>query len=88
MQTALPRMRTIKEAVEELKAIDEKTAIREYYIRDLVNRNEIKYIRAGRKILINFDAFLEYLQAPPSTDEGIEDNSHGRKTNKLNFRGI
>ena len=65
-----PRMRTIKETIQELKKIDPKTAVREYYVRELVNNNKIAYLRAGRKILINFDAFLEYLQNPNKTEPG------------------
>ena len=64
----LPRMRTIKELVEEIKQIDPHTAIREYYARDLVNKNKIPYVRAGRKILINLDGFVEYLR-DPETDK-------------------
>lgn len=64
-----PRMRTIKEVVEELKQIDEKTAIREHYVRELVNTHKIPYVKAGRKILVNFDAFIEYLQKPQQIDE-------------------
>lgn len=64
-----PRMRTIKETVEELKRIDEKTAIREHYVRELVNSNKIPYVKAGRKILVNFDAFIEYLQQPQQIDD-------------------
>lgn len=58
----LPRMRTIKEAAEEIKQTDPQTAIREYFIRDLVVNNRIPYVRAGRKILINMDKLYEYLQ--------------------------
>lgn len=57
----IPRMRTVKEAIEELKAIDPQTAVREYFLRDLVAQNAIPVVRAGRKILINFDKLLEYL---------------------------
>lgn len=57
----IPRMRTVKEAIEELKAIDPHTAVREYFLRDLVAQNAIPVVRAGRKILINFDKLLEYL---------------------------
>ena len=63
-----PRMRTIKEVMRELKKIDPNTAVREYYVRELVNTNKIAHLRAGRKILINFDAFLEYLQNPNKTE--------------------
>lgn len=67
-----PRMRTIKETIEELKAIDPDTAIREYFVRDLVNSGAIPCVRAGRKILINFDRFLEYLNGtrPPEASTG------------------
>ncbi len=58
---AVPRMRTIKEAMQELKELDPHTAMREYHIRDLVNNNKIPHVRAGRKILVNFDGLLEYL---------------------------
>lgn len=60
----VPRMRTIKECMEELKQIDPNTAIREYFIRDLVNSNAIPTVHAGRKILINFDGLLQYLNNP------------------------
>lgn len=63
-----PRMRTIKEVMQELKKIDPNTAVREYYVRELVNTNKIAHLRAGRKILVNFDAFLEYLQNPTQID--------------------
>lgn len=60
----IPRMRTIKECMEELRQIDPNTAIREYFIRDLVNSNVIPTVHAGRKILINFDGLLQYLNNP------------------------
>ena len=77
---ALPRMRTIKELVEEIKRMDSSTAITEYYVRDLVTNKKIPCVRAGRKILVNLDMFIEYLQNPvkfeknreiPHTQQGI-----------------
>lgn len=61
---ALPRMRTIKELIEEIKSMDSKSAITEYYIRDLVTNGKIPFVKAGRKILVNLDMFIEYLQNP------------------------
>lgn len=58
----LPRMRTIKEAAEEIRLSDPQSAIKEYFIRDLVVSGQIPHIRAGRKILINLDKLFEYLQ--------------------------
>lgn len=57
----IPRMRTIKECMEEIKKADPNTAVREYFIRDLVNSNSIVHISAGRKTLINLDVLFEYL---------------------------
>ena len=67
----LPRMRTIKEAAEEIKRTDPDTAIREYFIRDLVNSNKLPHVKAGKKILINMDKLYEYLQ---KGNEPIMDN--------------
>ena len=68
----LARMRTIKEAMEQLKTDDPNTALREYCIRDLVNNNLIPYVRAGRKILINYDGLCDYLNSPaPQRDENM-----------------
>lgn len=60
----VPRMRTVREAAQELKAIDEHTAVTEYHIRQLALSGVLPRIQAGRKLLINFDLLLEYLQNP------------------------
>lgn len=60
----LPRMRTIKEAVAELKAIDEHTAITEYHIRQLALSGVLPRVQAGKKLLINLDLLIEYLVNP------------------------
>lgn len=67
----LPRMRTIKEAAEEIRLSDPQSAVREYFIRDLVVSGQIPHIRAGRKILINLDALFAYLHkgCEPLTDK-------------------
>lgn len=50
----VPRMRTIKQTAQE-------TGLHEYFIRQLVKQDKIKYIKAGRKTLINLDLFIDYL---------------------------
>lgn len=60
----VPRMRTISEAARELKQVDEHTAITEYHIRRLALSGVLPRVQAGRKLLINFDLLLEYLQNP------------------------
>jgi len=52
----LPRMRTIKQTAQE-------TGLHEYFVRQLVKQNKIRYISAGRKTLINLDLFIDYLNS-------------------------
>ena len=65
----LPRMRTIKETIQEIKAIDANSAISEHNLRNLVAQNAIPYVKAGNKVLINLDGFIEYLQKPAASIE-------------------
>ncbi|MEE1220076.1 MAG: hypothetical protein U0L20_09155 [Ruminococcus sp.] len=77
----LPRMRTIKEAAAELKALDEHTAVTEYHIRQLALSGVLPRVQAGKKLLINLDLLIEYLTNPdadkfranthPASDNGI-----------------
>lgn len=60
----LPRMRTVSEAAAEIKAADPNTAITEYHIRQLALSGVLPRIKAGRKLLINLDALIEYLTNP------------------------
>lgn len=56
-----PRMRTIKQVMSELKAIDPKTAFTESALRRAINTGDIPHIRAGNKILVNLDTVEKYL---------------------------
>ncbi len=49
-----PQMVTIQE-------LSQLTGMSEYCIRGLCKRNEIKYIRTGTKILINYERFKDYM---------------------------
>lgn len=59
----IPRMLTIKECAKEFK----NTGLTEYRIRQLAIADKIINIRAGRKILINADKLIEYLNKPTET---------------------
>ena len=52
--SGLPRMRTIKTAAAE-------TGLAEYFVRRLVKQGKVKYVRAGRKFLVNLDSLIQFL---------------------------
>lgn len=57
----IARMRTINECAKELKILDSESAITEWFIRTLVKENKIKYFMAGKKVLVNYDDLLTFL---------------------------
>lgn len=59
-----PRMRTINEAYNEIKANDPSTAITPYAIRQLVLDGKIPSVKAGKKYLLSLDALQSYLANP------------------------
>lgn len=56
-----PRIRTIKQTIQELKAKDSETAFTESALRRAISSGEIPHIRAGNKILVNLDVVEDYL---------------------------
>lgn len=61
MNIKIPRMRTVAQAVEELKMLDENTAVTEYYVRQLAVTGTIERVKSGKKYLINLDSLIEHL---------------------------
>lgn len=57
----IPRMRTVNEIIELVKAEDSESAITANFVRQLCNKALIPFVRAGNKVLIDYDAFLKYL---------------------------
>lgn len=64
MNTPIPRMRTVNEAAQEIKAIDPHTAMTPYHIRRLCLTGILPTVKAGKKILFNLDTLIEYMQDP------------------------
>lgn len=64
-----PRMRGIKEAIEEIRESDPDTALTQTFLRRLVLRHEIPSVKNGRKYLINMDILNEYLCKGACSDE-------------------
>lgn len=70
---ALPRMRTVKEAMDTIKEADPHTALSEHAIRRLIKSGHIPVVTSGRRFLINLDTLLAYLENPE------EENSHAKE---------
>lgn len=60
----IPRMRTVKEAAQEIKQLDAHTAMTEWRIRELALSGVLPRVQAGKKLLINLDTLFEYLENP------------------------
>ena len=56
-----PRMRTIKQAINELKTQDSETAFTESALLRAISSGDIPHLRAGNKILVNLDTVEKYL---------------------------
>ena len=61
--TNLPRYRTIRACMEEIRKIDRDTAVSEFFIRGLCRENLIAYHSSGCKYLVSLESLLEYLGA-------------------------
>lgn len=53
-EVAIPRMTTIRETAK-------TTGMSEYAVRKLIKKNEVVYVKAGTKYLINLDRFVDFL---------------------------
>lgn len=66
----VPRMATINEA-------SEITNLAKYYIRQLALKNKIKHVRAGKKILVNVDRLIEFLNNGDDAANNTASNKFG-----------
>jgi len=65
----MPRMRTITQAVQQIKQDDPASCISEWWLRQLVKSDKLKCHRAGNRYLIDMDLLEEYLRNPPIIQE-------------------
>lgn len=68
----VPRMRTLPEAVREIKNSDKNTALTVTALRRMVDRGEIPYIQVASKRLICLDTLLEILKYPEQRGQAAE----------------
>ena len=59
-----PQMATINETAKLI-------GLAKYYIRQLALNNKIKHVRAGKKILINIEKLIEYLNNGEPTESEV-----------------
>ncbi len=69
----IPCMITINEAAQIVK-------LAKYHIRQLVLQDKVKYVKAGRKYLLNLDSLINYLQNG--------DKKERKENNEKNIRQI
>lgn len=67
----IPRMRTVSNAVAEIKKIDPNTDFTERALRRMVAKNEIPTVSVGNKKLINLDFLIEKLSGINYNDNAI-----------------
>ena len=67
--TPLPRMRTIPEAVAEIKTADPGTALTVHAVRQMIKAGELPHVRAGQKYLVNLDTLIDHLSNPQPAPE-------------------
>lgn len=63
-ELSMPKMATINETAK-------LTGLAKYYIRQLALNNKIKHVRAGKKILINIEKLIEYLNNGEQTESEV-----------------
>ena len=65
----IPKMLTVRQTAKEAN-------MSEYFIRNLIRKNEIYYVKSGSKYLINYDLFIDYLYG------GYKTSTHNSKEEK------
>ena len=80
--TAIPKMRTVNEAAQQLKQLDPNTAMSPYHIRRLCLDGVLPTVRAGKKLLLDLNLLIEYMTDPTA------DKFKPRKTDTDTINGI
>ena len=58
----IPKIRTIAEAIEEIKRLDPETAITARFIKEGIADGKIPIIRVGNKVLVNMSSIFTFLE--------------------------
>lgn len=58
----MPKYRTINKCCAQIHEDDKDSAITTFFIRKLCNNNAVKFIKAGNKVLVDYDSLIECLK--------------------------
>ena len=72
----MQRLRTLPEAINELKAQDPDTAFTLWALRRLIAEGEIPAVRSGKKQLVSIEAIEQYVNSKLG---GINENRPGNR---------
>lgn len=72
---SIARMKTVEQCLKEIKKLDPDTAITEWFIRCLCKDNKVKHFMTGKKILVNYDDLLKYLNFGFEKENITEENN-------------
>ena len=64
----IPRIRTSREALAEVKRLDPRTALKLHHIQRLMKSGKVQTVRSGNRIFVNLDSLIEYLGQNPVLD--------------------
>ena len=70
-----PRMRTLDQCVEQVREMDPETNLTRTGIKEIVITNDIPHAMVGKKMLINLDAFMDFLTGSP-VEKKTDDSLH------------
>lgn len=60
-QISVPVWRTAQQCCDMIKAVDKDSGITRFYIVKLANQEQIRSLKSGRKILVDYNSLIAYL---------------------------
>ena len=79
----LPRMRTARGAIEEIKQMDPNTEITESAIRRAMKRGDLRTVPNGRKHLVSLDEVLRYFGGEDAVERPEPHQYSGEKVIRI-----
>ncbi|MCL1986687.1 MAG: helix-turn-helix domain-containing protein [Firmicutes bacterium] len=86
----LPKMRTIPEAIKELKTLDPNNSLTQSILYRLTKSGELPSVKVGQKTLVDIDVLISYLtnsqhKKPPKTNNNPRADPEYGKVRKISI---